>query len=87
VQLVVFGHYWRTDLPGEEETEHLFAGRAREQMLGRGPALCIDYSVGRRFRERLRPDFGGSFRTQLAALRLPERVLVFDNEAGQWPVR
>jgi hypothetical protein len=83
----VFGHYWRRDLPGEEECAYLFAGRGREQTLGPGAALCIDYSVGRRFRERLGPDFAGWYHTQLGALRLPERVLVFDNEEGQWPVR
>jgi hypothetical protein len=42
--------------------------------------MCIDYSVGKRFRERLQPDFAGAYRTSLAALRLPEGVLYFDND-------
>src|SRR5262249_30241826 len=84
--LCVFGHYWRTALAGEKPIEQLFEGRAREQALGSGHAMCLDYSVGKRFRERMEPGFRGSFRTQLAALRLPERVLVFDNEAGETPL-
>jgi hypothetical protein len=35
--------------------------------------------VGKRFKERLQPGFGGSYGTSLAALRLPEGVLYFDN--------
>jgi hypothetical protein len=83
--LVVFGHYWRTSLPGEEATERLFDGRARNEALGPA-ALCIDYSVGKRYRERLRPGFDGTFVTRLAALRLPERVLVYDEEEGEEPL-
>ena len=41
--------------------------------------MCIDYSVGKRFRERLQRGFDGRFRTRLGALRLPERLLFFDN--------
>ena len=47
--------------------------------LGRGDAMCVDYSVGKRFKERARPDFNGVYHTRLAALRLPERVLLFDD--------
>ncbi len=83
--LVVFGHYWRTALPGEQTIERLFEGARREETLGPA-AFCLDYSVGKRFRERLRPGFDGSYVTQLAALRLPERVLVFDNEDGEVPL-
>jgi hypothetical protein len=77
--LCVFGHYWRTLLPGEEDGDQLFGSLPRNVALGRGNAMCIDYSVGKRFKEREAPDFDGTFRTQLAALRLPERVLLFDN--------
>jgi hypothetical protein len=83
--LVVFGHYWRTPLPGEQTVERLFDGYGRHEALGPA-AFCLDYSVGKRFRERLQPGFDGSYVTQLAALRLPERVLVFDNEDGAVPL-
>lgn len=75
--LTVVGHYWRVGLPGEEHEAHLFGGRARHALLGR--VMCIDYSVGRRFRERLESPLATRYLTSLGALRLPERVLYFDN--------
>jgi hypothetical protein len=83
--LVVFGHYWRTPLTREDDSERLFAGLPQGTMQGRA-GLCIDYSVGRRFRERLAPGFTGRYVTQLAALRWPEMVLVFDNVEGELPL-
>jgi hypothetical protein len=75
--LVVFGHYWRIGIPGEMHEQQLFRGKPRHALLGR--TMCVDYSVGRRFRERLdHPPFG-PYRTSLGALRLPERLLYFDN--------
>jgi hypothetical protein len=41
--------------------------------------MCVDYSAGKRYKERLQVGFAGAYRTHLAALRLPERVLYFDN--------
>lgn len=77
--LCVFGHYWRILLPHEVDGDRLFIGVARNAALGRGAAMCVDYSVGKRFMERAAPDFAGVFQTRLAALRLPERVLLFDD--------
>lgn len=76
--LCVFGHYWRITLRGEVDNERLFTGIPPNALLGRGDALCIDYSVGKRFRERAAAGFAGVYQTRLAALRLPERVLFFD---------
>ena len=42
-----------------------------------GAAYCIDFSVGKRWVERR--DGGPPFKTKLAAFRLPEVMLVFDN--------
>ncbi len=78
--LCVFGHYWRQALPGEGPEHHLFNGVARNVLVGSGRAMCIDYSVGKRFRERLQSGFDGTYRTSLAGLRLPEGVLYFDND-------
>jgi hypothetical protein len=83
--LVVFGHYWRGLLPGDDKL-HLFAGYDRAEMLGPGNAFCVDLSAGKRFRERLRPGFSDSYVTHLAALRLPERLLYLDNEETPVPV-
>jgi diadenosine tetraphosphatase ApaH/serine/threonine PP2A family protein phosphatase len=76
--LCVFGHYWRILLPHEVDRDRLFAGIPINAMVGRGEAACIDLSVGKRFLERAAPNFAGVFQTRLAALRLPERVLIFD---------
>lgn len=77
--LCVFGHYWRITLPEEIDNERLFTDVPLNATLGRGDALCIDYSVGKRFMERASPSFQGTFHTRLAALRLPERVLIFED--------
>ncbi len=77
--LCVFGHYWRITLPWEVDTERLFTDVPLNATLGRGDAMCVDYSVGKRFMERAIPGFNGVFQTRLAALRFPERVLFFDD--------
>jgi hypothetical protein len=77
--LCIFGHYWRQALPGEGPEYHLFDGVPRNALVGAGPAMCIDYSAGKRYRERLQSGFDGTYRTSLAALRLPEGMLYFDN--------
>ncbi|HEY7309981.1 MAG TPA: metallophosphoesterase [Gemmataceae bacterium] len=77
--LCAFGHYWRIMLPEEVDKEQLFTDVSLNATLGRGDAMCIDYSVGKRFKERVAPGFAGVFRTRLAALRLPERVLIFED--------
>jgi hypothetical protein len=77
--LCVFGHYWRITLPDEIDNERLFTNVPVNATLGRGDAMCIDYSVGKRFMERATPGFNAVFHTRLAALRLPERVLIFEN--------
>lgn len=83
--LCVFGHYWRILLPGEIDNERLFADIPHNATLGRGDALCIDYSVGKRFKERAAPGFAGVYRTRLAALRLPERTIVYE-DGSQLPL-
>jgi hypothetical protein len=77
--LCVFGHYWRILLPHEVDGDRLFTGIPLNATLDRGEAMCIDYSVGKRFMERAAPGFAGVFQTRLAALRLPERVLIFED--------
>lgn len=89
---VVVGHYWRrraNDVPGKPD---LWDPVDRFGWAGpRRNVFCVDYSVGRRFVERWRdapsPLGGGPARADrafdggLAALRWPERELIFDD----WP--
>jgi hypothetical protein len=78
--MVVFGHYWRQPVHGDHDSLHLFGNVGPNARLGRGWAMCLDYSVGKRYRER-QP--GASvLHTSLAALRWPERTLIFDNRAA-----
>jgi hypothetical protein len=59
----VFGHY------GIEKGAESFAGRA----------ICIDFNVGKRWKERKAVGFNGRFKAKLGAMRLPEAILVFDD--------
>lgn len=79
---VVFGHYWRrydadTPAPAEKKASDLFDTDPPDTWLGN--TVCIDYSVGYRFKER--PHTAGRGRSAycLAAFRFPERTLVFDD--------
>jgi Calcineurin-like phosphoesterase len=83
--LCVFGHYWRGAYPGDEDL-HLFAGYDHCEPVGPGNAFCVDLSAGKRFKERLRADFDGKSCVHLAALRLPEKVLILDNDDQPRPV-
>ena len=42
-------------------------------------AICVDFSVGKRWEERKRKGFNGTFSNLLAAARLPERQIIYDN--------
>ncbi len=81
---VVMGHYWRRDrraVPAEVTGDWDYPLEdydAYEWMGPRRNVFCVDYSVGGRYIERAR---GGRppYQTRLAALRWPERMLVFDD--------
>src|SRR5580704_8245036 len=83
---VVFGHYWRRRPSAEiEDKPDTFTGIAPIAWFGdRGQAFCVDYSMGYRVRGR---HFGHDPHTNygLAALRWPERLLVFDDEEAPVP--
>lgn len=73
----VIGHYWRPR--GRRNSDPIWDGIDRYGWFGRHRnVFCVDYCVGRRFRERVeRP--GQPFEGGLAALRWPERTLIFDD--------
>ena len=83
---VVFGHYWRWwHAEGSEHLGETRGGGDFEDGL-RGPslvpdarAICIDFSVGARFKERKR-GAAPPFQTRLAALRWDERRVIFDGD-------
>ena len=88
---VIFGHYWRWWDPASHAKfskgePNLFdkdgpCGWQRNKA-GRKVAFCIDYSVGKRFEERKRARTG-PFESRLAALRWPEREIVFDQDGTE----
>lgn len=80
--LVVFGHYSRKPLEDDDtfkmaSNQMIFGVGARLDTLNGPNAVCIDYSVGARGSER-RAGRAAPFLGELAALRWPERELVFD---------
>ena len=81
---VIVGHYWRrmraADAPAHgAQFENLFGGTSPLSWHGlRSNVFCVDYSVGARWLDRLRGD-DPIQRSKLAAMRWPERVLVFDD--------
>jgi len=82
---VLFGHYWRWWDPAA----HATLSKGEPQLFADDPvgpfmaddhrAFCVDFSAGGRFKQRLlnhEPPYQG----RLAAMRWPERTLVFDGE-------
>lgn len=77
---VVVGHYWRSPVAGGGISNHerLFDGLAPFAWHGAaGNVFCVDYSVGARAQARRAQRDLADLR--LAALRWPERELVFDD--------
>lgn len=79
---VLMGHYWRNpqDKPVSalSRGRDLFAGVAPYDWHGaRGNVFCVDYCAGARFLERSGVMAQGQ--TRLAAMRWPERTLMFDS--------
>jgi hypothetical protein len=84
---VIFGHYWRwpTHDAGDRFGRYArdpFPDREADEWVGAADtAYCNDFCVGARFAERLGwPD--EPFRSRLAAVRWPERELVYDDGRG-----
>jgi len=80
---VVVGHYWRVAEQDDETAEslsggkpNLFADSAPHEWVGaKRNVFCVDFSIGGRYRERARGRT--AFTTRLAAVRWPERVVMF----------
>lgn len=87
---VVIGHYWRNWYDGFDRASQnpLFPERPDAWLGRRRNVFCVDYSAGARWRERLNaaPGKPKASRCRLAALRWPEKTLMFDNgeQAGTY---
>ena len=83
---VLFGHYWRWWDPAvhihlSKGEPHLFADdEVGPYMADHHRTFCVDFSAGARYKER-RGNHTPPFQGRLAAIRWPERELVFDAEA------
>lgn len=80
---VVVGHYWRNwyPKPANQTRENLFREAGVCWLGPKKNVFCIDFSVGARWRDRkARPPVSPEHSVfRLAALRWPERTLVFDD--------
>lgn len=77
---VVVGHFWRkmNEEVFENKDENVFDGISPFEWHGkRNNVFCVDFSVGGRFKERLKGNVGEN--TCLVALRWPEKVLILEN--------
>lgn len=83
---VVYGHYWRKPIDAQKAflTRRLFGDTPLHTLLGPN-SISIDYSVGARAYERTTGKTAG-FEGELAALRWPERELVFDQHGTTIPL-
>jgi hypothetical protein len=83
---VVFGHYWRRRSHGGTPFKAwVFGSTPPDAWFGRHEqAFCVDYSVGYRFRARHVGD-DGRRDFALAALRMPEALLRFDDGSAWTP--
>lgn len=73
---VVIGHYWR-NFKTTEEKSGLFKHIDALQWFGQQQnVFCVDYSVGRRYRDRQQQ---AEFAHHLGALRLPENLVIFED--------
>jgi hypothetical protein len=78
----VVGHYWRRradPIPGKDDR-----WKGIPAFAWSGQVFCVDYSVGKRFEERVR-GAQSSFNGGLGALLWPERAVVFDDREEPVP--
>lgn len=75
----VFGHYSRRLAAGAPKLDDVFEGTPPLALLAGGRAMCIDYGVASRWQVRLAQPNAPLAHLPLAALRWPERELVFED--------
>jgi hypothetical protein len=81
---VLIGHYWRRDARATAaevtgDWDYPLGDYGPYEWMGpRGNVFCVDYAVGGRYAERAKGRTA-EFKCRLAAMRWPERELVFDD--------
>ncbi len=74
---IIIGHYWRKKNLTRKYSEDVFHNIEFNQWFGvNNNVFCVDYSVGKRFVDRL---LNREFSSDLAALQLPQEALCFEN--------
>ena len=79
---VVIGHYWRhwhDRNPVPQHRQGMFNVPANGWHGARKNVFCVDFSVGARWRDRKKGITPTQSHYRLAALRYPEKTLMFDN--------
>ena len=78
---VVIGHYWRSwqPQPPAPHREDLLPAEGNAWHGARHNVFCVDYSVGARWRDRKNDVAPVDSPFRLAALRWPEKTLMFDD--------
>lgn len=79
---VIIGHYWRQWHSSHTPPKHrknTFTVPSHHWHGAHKNVFCCDFSVGARWRDRKRNILPSHSEYRLAALRFPERTLVFDN--------
>lgn len=79
---VIVGHYWRQWQSARKPPKHrenTFTVPSHYWHGARGNVFCCDFSVGARWRDRKKNIPPSQSEHRLAALRFPEKTLVFDN--------
>lgn len=79
---VIIGHYWRQwhpQRPPPKHREHIFTVPSHHWHGAKKNVFCCDFSVGARWRDRKKNIPPSQSEHRLAALRFPEKTLVFDN--------
>ena len=73
-------HWWK-EYEGEDHCVFGHYSAFHEEDDRSGRAICADFAVGKRWKERRQPSFDGTFRTRLAAVRFPDQHIVYDHGA------
>lgn len=79
---IIIGHYWRqwhNTRKSPKHRENTFTVPPHHWHGARNNVFCCDFSVGARWRDRKKAIAPSQSEYRLAALRFPEKTLVFDN--------
>lgn len=76
---VIIGHYWRQWRLHKDPNALLFPEASNHWLGKRKNVFCIDFSIGALWKTRLAHTQHNVHKPRLAAFRLPENILIFDN--------